>query len=274
MELIAGYKGKAHVTSTQFRNIMQSIVGTESYIANLGEQLAPELVSNNSIKIRPGVLFHHGGVYEVADGTYDEIAIVNGTQGMKRIDLVVARYTKNSDTGVEDGEWVVIQGTPVASSPAVPAYTAGNMQEGDLVDDCPMYEVELDGINVTEVRTLVSVMKNDLNGEDFAYATMASGYSEGADNNVKLKVIRFGAFCMLSGRIAFLQASEVGSTIATIPSEYAPPMHHRFQLAVYGGETITIGVDADGTIKLLNKSITDGGGTTYGTAWWVCKDYI
>lgn len=273
MEIITAHKAESHLTSAKFRDVVQSVVGTESYIANLYEQLAPELVSNNLLKIRPGVLLHHGCVYRVPDGTYDEITIQNGTQGMKRIDLIVCRYTKNSDTEIENGEWVVIQGTPVASSPTVPSYTAGNMQEGDLVDDCPMYEVELDGINVTEVRTLVSVMKNDLNGEDFAYATMASGYSEGADNNAKLKVVRFGAFCMLSGRIAFLQASEVGSTIATIPSEYAPPMHHRFPLMVYGSSYITIGIDLDGTIKYLGSNVDSPTGTTYGTACWLSKSY-
>lgn len=160
MNIITATKGIVHVTSMQFRNIMQSIVGDGSYIADLGEQLAPELVNNNTVKIRPGVLFHHGCAYEVPDGTYDEITIENGTQGMKRIDLVVSRYTKNNDTGVEEGEWVVIKGMPVASNPTAPAHTVGNMQDGDLVDDCPMYEVELDGINVVEVRTLLTVMPN------------------------------------------------------------------------------------------------------------------
>ena len=103
---------------------------------------------------------------------------------------------------------------------------------------------------------------------------MSSDYTEGADNNTKLKVVRVGAFCVLSGRIAFLQASTINSTIAIIPSEYAPPMHHRFVLAVYGGETITIGINTDGTITLLNKTVTDGGGTTYGTAIWLNKSYI
>ena len=40
---------------------------------------------------------------------------------------------------------------------AVPAYTSGNLQNGDLVDDCPAFEVHYDGINVTEVKSLLSV---------------------------------------------------------------------------------------------------------------------
>lgn len=76
---------------------------------------------------------------------------------MKRIDLIVNRYTRNAETEVEKCSWKVIQGTPVASNPAVPAYTSGNLQDGDLVDDCPAFEVHYDGINVTEVKSLLSV---------------------------------------------------------------------------------------------------------------------
>ena len=185
MELIIGYKGEAHVTSRQYRDIMQSIAGTGSYIADLGEQLVPELASNNLIKIRSGMLFHHGSISEVPDGTYDEVTITNGTQNMKRIDLIVSRYTKNSDTGVEKSEWVVIQGTPAASDPTVPAHTEGNMQDGDLVDDCPVYEVELDGINVTEVRTLLSVMPHMTDEATTSKAGLMS-----ADDKTDLEAIK------------------------------------------------------------------------------------
>ena len=51
-------------------------------------------------------------------------------------------------------------GTPVASNPVAPAYTVGNLQKGDLVDDCPVFEVHYDGINVTEVRKILSVLPN------------------------------------------------------------------------------------------------------------------
>ena len=90
-------------------------------------------------------------------GTYDEVTLTNGSQGMKRIDLIVNRYTRNAETEVENCSWKVIQGKPVASNPAVPAYTSGNLQNGDLVDECPAFEVHYDGINVTEVKSLLSV---------------------------------------------------------------------------------------------------------------------
>ena len=160
MEIVSGRTGKPHVTSQQFRQLIEGTVGQESCILTSGENLEPELASNNSLKIRSGMLAHHGNISSVKIGTYDAVNLDNGSQGMKRIDLVVCRYTRNAETEVENCNWVVIAGTPVSSNPVAPTYTVGNLQEGDLVDDCPVFEVHYDGINVTEVKKILSVAPN------------------------------------------------------------------------------------------------------------------
>ena len=157
MEIITGYTGKPHVTSEQDRDVNIGVVGEGSYVLQTGMQLAAEVSSNNEIKIRDGVLMHQGCTASIKKNTYDSLIITNGSQGMKRIDLIVNRYTRNAETEVENCSWKVIQGKPVASNPAVPAYTSGNLQNGDLVDECPAFEVHYDGINVTEVKSLLSV---------------------------------------------------------------------------------------------------------------------
>ena len=157
MKIVSGRTGSPHVTSQQFRQMLEGIIGQGSYIITSGENLKPELSSNNLMKIRSGMMAHHGCISCVDIGTYDEVTLTNGSQGMKRIDLIVNRYTRNAETEVDNCSWKVIQGTPVASNPAVPAYTSGNLQNGDLVDDCPAFEVHYDGINVTEVKSLLSV---------------------------------------------------------------------------------------------------------------------
>ena len=157
MKIVSGRTGSPHVTSQQFRQMLEGIIGQGSYIITSGENLKPELSSNNLLKIRSGMLAHHGCISCVDIGTYDEVTLTNGSQGMKRIDLIVNRYTRNAETEVENCSWKVIQGKPVASNPAVPAYTSGNLQNGDLVDECPAFEVHYDGINVTEVKSLLSV---------------------------------------------------------------------------------------------------------------------
>ena len=160
MEIVSGLGEKPHVTSQQFRQILEGTIGQKSYIVTSGENLEPELAANNLLKIRSGMMSHHGNVSSVKIGTYDEVELTNGSQGMKRIDLVVNRYTRNAETNIEKNEWVVIMGTPVASNPVAPAYTVGNLQKGDLVDDCPVFELHFDGINVTEVKKMLSVLPN------------------------------------------------------------------------------------------------------------------
>lgn len=160
MDNITSRQGVAHFSSRNMRSIIESIVGRDYYIANMDECLSLELSTNNKIKIRSGVLIHHGNVSQVKKGTYDEVSYLNGSQGMKRIDLIVSRLTKDASTEIEKQEWICIQGTPSESDPQAPSYTEGNIQEGDLVDDCPFAELHFDGINVTEVKQLVPVARN------------------------------------------------------------------------------------------------------------------
>ncbi len=181
MKIISGKTGSPHVTSQQFRQIFEGIIGDESCILPCGENLTPELQTNNSLKIRSGLMYHHGNLSTVELGTYDEVTIQNGTQGMKRIDLVVNRYTREEESGTEKNEWIVIQGTPHASSPTVPDYTEGNLQDGDLVDDCPYLEVHLDGINVTEVKQLLSVA----NAMSTTNKYLPEYYNDGLDHCIR-----------------------------------------------------------------------------------------
>lgn len=154
MEIITGYTGKPHVTSEQDRDVNIGVVGEGSYVLRTGMQLAAEVSSNNEIKIRDGVLIHQGCTASIKKNTYDSLTITNGSQGMKRVDLIVARYEKNQDNGIESLDLKVIQGTPAESNPAAPQYTEGDIQAGDYVADMPMYQVIIEGLNITEVKKM------------------------------------------------------------------------------------------------------------------------
>ena len=148
---------RSHVTSEQDRDVNIGVVGKGSYVLQTGMQLAAEVSSNNEIKIRDGVLMHQGCTASIKKNTYDSLIIINGSQGMKRIDLIVARYEKNQDNGIESLDLKVIQGTPAESTPTVPEYTEGDIQAGDYVADMPMYQVIIDGLNITEVKKVCEV---------------------------------------------------------------------------------------------------------------------
>ena len=54
--------------------------------------------------------------------------------------------------------WVVIQGTPAETDPVVPEYVSGDIQAGDTVADMPMYKVHLDGLNITSIEKVFTVV--------------------------------------------------------------------------------------------------------------------
>lgn len=62
MEIVSGKTGSPHVTSQQFRQILEGTIGQGSCILTSGENLEPELTSNNLLKIRSGIMAHHGNV--------------------------------------------------------------------------------------------------------------------------------------------------------------------------------------------------------------------
>lgn len=155
MELVTGRKGSAHITSQQDRMKHQGVFGEGAYILKTGQMLEPQVQSSNEIRIRDGALMVQGALGCVKVNTYDPVTIQNGTQGMKRIDLICWQYTYDAEQDVESAEWVVIQGTPAESDPQQPAYTDGDIQQGDSPVQVPVFAVELDGINVTGVTTLL-----------------------------------------------------------------------------------------------------------------------
>lgn len=174
MEIVTGHRGTPHITPYKVRDFNIGIVGAEDYVINSGSELEAQLVSNNRIDIKDGSICMQGTHAVIPKNINDELTIENGMQGEKRIDLIVARYEKVADSGVESVNTVVLQGTPSKETPNVPGHVVGDIRNGDLKHEMPLYEVELDGINITEVRPvfkkLVSVaeqqkMIESLNGK-------------------------------------------------------------------------------------------------------------
>ena len=87
-----------------------------------------------------------------------DLTIENGTQGANRNDLIVARYTKDSVTGIEDCNLVVIKGTESSGTAADPEHTVGDIINGHVLQaDMPLYRVPLNGLNVNALECLFTV---------------------------------------------------------------------------------------------------------------------
>ena len=155
MKIITGYRAEPHITAQQDRNVNMGIFGAGTHIVNIGSKMAATVVSANEITIADGLLVAEGCTAEIERGTSESLEIANGSQGMLRKDLIVARYTKASGTGVEDMQLAVITGTPAASNPALPSYNTGSIVQGDTLVDFPLYTVNLDGISIESVDRMV-----------------------------------------------------------------------------------------------------------------------
>ena len=159
MEIITGYRGEPHITAQQDRDVNIGIFGGGAMILKgVGSELAATVISANEVEIADGALVAEGCTAEIQYGTTESMTIENGEQGMLRVDLIVARYTKAAGTGVESMELAVIKGTSAASTPAVPEYNTGTIADGDSPVDFPIYKVNLDGISITSVDALVNVV--------------------------------------------------------------------------------------------------------------------
>ena len=73
MKIVSGRGADAHVTSAQFRQFIEGTVGSLSCILQTGEHLEPELASNNLLRVKSGMMCHHGNISGIDNGTYDEI---------------------------------------------------------------------------------------------------------------------------------------------------------------------------------------------------------
>ena len=269
MEIITGYRGKPHVTPEQDRDVNIGVVGDGSYVLQTGMQLAAEVSSNNEVKIRDGVLMHQGCTASIKKNTYDSLTIINGSQGMKRIDLIVARYEKNQDNGIESLDLKVIQGTPAESTPTVPEYTEGDIQAGDYVADMPMYQVIIDGLNITEVKKVFEVAPDigalkkeiaELNSKT-TYA-LTPIWANPAYSITRIgNVIYIDYYCFVNGGVG-----GIAFGIAKLPSEISPNHTIKTQAWTAGTNSqrhgASVEIKTDGQINFVaGDAFTEAGFT-------------
>ena len=160
MEIVTGLRKTPHISSNDMQSFQLGITGEDGAFP-VGEIFRTELASNNELKVYDGEGVVGGVHFRVAPGTYDSITLENGSQGKKRKDLIVVRYTKSSSDGTENMEWAVKKGTETTGTPTAPAATTGDIRNGDDLAELPMFEIEYNGLNVLEVtekfQTLMSL---------------------------------------------------------------------------------------------------------------------
>lgn len=159
LHLVTGHAGKAHVMAADHGSLHAALFGEGEYVLDRGNQFANTVISNNQVRITDGDLLMQGRHIRLNEGSYVDLTVENGTQGMVRHDLVVARYTKDSLTGVEDCNLVVIKGTANASTATDPDYTVGSIiHDNALLAEMPLYRIEIENLTIVQLVPLFTVL--------------------------------------------------------------------------------------------------------------------
>lgn len=200
MKIVTGRTGTPHVTSQEQRDIYSAIFGNSNVVLNIGKCLKAELQASNTVRVYDGVLVMQGCVATIDAGAYDDVRIDNGTQGQKRIDLIVAHYKNNTGTGYESVELEVVKGKSDAK-PIEPSVPAGEIRNGSNDAYFSLYAVKIDGVNIQKLEpkfeTLNTYMQNPKvlwQGAHYMDPTQIIKLSEKISNQNSGIVLVFSAF--------------------------------------------------------------------------------
>jgi hypothetical protein len=161
IHLVTGYAGYQHITSADQAVFNALTFGDGQYVLNHGNKFAASIVTNNIVNILDGDILMQGRHIRLNEATSVDLTIENGAQGYSRNDLVVVRYTRDANTGIEDANLVVIKGMAAQSDPADPEYTSGNVLGDASTNEMPLYRVRVVGLNIVELVPLFEVTDID-----------------------------------------------------------------------------------------------------------------
>ena len=252
--LVTGSHGgdDPHVESKHDALMYAAMLGRGGYILKTRNwTMKPTAKDANNITIPAWDLVVEGRQIYIAAPT--DVNIQSGSQGQKRRDLIVARYALNSGTGVETVTLEAIKGKPSAATPADPGIETGSIIGGAIVSDLPLCRVNLDGITITSIDTLVNVMQPLEDVWDSLTQRSTTWRVPYSSDSILLT--RIGDICFMGGNVKFNSSGQNNYTKAQekLPEGYRPVIANT-PVAVFGGETTFICYgEANGTVTMLGN---------------------
>ncbi len=220
LHIVTGYRGESHVSSADIGSFNAAIFGTGQYVLDRGSKFSTITVSNNKIRVSDGDILMQGRHIRLNEGSYVDLTIDNGQADYKRNDLIVARYTKDSSSGVEDANLVVIKGTPAADSPSDPAHTSGDIINNHVfLADMPLYRVPIDGLTVKDLVPLFAMASMEIADGSVTSAKIASNaVTSGKIENGAVTASKLATGAVTPGSIGAIPTSSAGAAngVATL----------------------------------------------------------
>ena len=252
IELVDGKAGVAHISSEDKAIIHQAKFSKSDVVFDWGDAFKCSMSSPNRATIGTGCASIQGLDWHITAA--ESVTISNGSQGVKRNDIICAHYHRDSKTGNELVELTVLKGTPNATTAADPTIPSGKILSGAVDAYMPLWRIPLDGITVgTPVRLFTP------KGALWDSVTLYN-----ADGFV---VIKAGILML----VKFSGAIGVGSWDAkrckyVLPEAYRPPIELNSMCCVTNGQTARmLIVQANGIIRVANMGSTGSSQGCVGT---------
>lgn len=151
IELVDGKAGTAHISSEDKAIIHQAKFSKSDVVFDWGDAFKCSMSSSNRATVGTGCASIQGLDWHITSA--ESVTISNGSQGMKRNDIICAHYNHNPKNGNELVELVVLKGSPNATAAADPTIPSGKILSGAVDAYMPLWRIPLDGITVgTPVR--------------------------------------------------------------------------------------------------------------------------
>lgn len=239
IELVDGKAGTAHISSEDKAIIHQAKFSKSDVVFDWGDAFKCSMSSSNRATVGTGCASIQGLDWHVTAA--ESVTISNGSQGMKRNDIICAHYNRNPKNGNELVELVVLKGSPNATAAADPTIPSGKILSGAVDAYMPLWRIPLDGITVgTPVRLFTP------RGALWDSVTLynAKGFT----------VIRTGMMMLVKYSGSFGGGSwDSVQCEYTLPAELRPPIEVNAMVCVSNGQTARmLVVNPNGTIRCAN----------------------
>ncbi len=264
INLVTGKRGEAHVTAVDQRNMNAATLGNAEFVFENNEQFKLEVQSNNKVRIKSGDGFMQGAHFRINESEYADLDVENGVAGYKRNDLVVARYSKDSISGKEKVDVVVLKGTPTDGTPSDPQVTTGDVMNGEaLVNEMPLWRLPINGLTIGTpvklftVRQDMNVIREDVERlkKNTLTNLLKAEFGSATANGVTITANGDGTYVVNGTATARIDIA-VGPLTALKPGEYSLNNDKNGARNVYcnyynGSSWITLSSYSDGSRKKI-----------------------
>ena len=241
IELVDGKAGTMHISSEDKAIIHQAKFSKSDVVFDWGDAFKCSMSSPNRATIGTGCASIQGLDWHITAA--ESVTISNGSQGMKRNDIICAHYHRDSKTGNELVELVVLKGSPNATAAADPTIPSGKILSGAVDAYMPLWRIPLDGITVgTPVRLFTP--------RGALWDSVTQLWKPPYTND-RLTLCRVGHIVTINGNVKFTGSGVQNYSTAneTIPEAFRPLAD--MSIIAFPSCGFSLLVERDGKVQML-----------------------